>query len=67
MYGFLSHECVSFVILNAMQAMLHFIYRDNLPDLEEHADLGEISDLSPCFLTLETMIEWEISGTQNIQ
>ena len=32
-----------------MQAMLHFIYRDTLPDLEEHADLGEISDPSPCF------------------
>ena len=28
---------------------LDFIYRDTLPDLEEHADLGEISDPSPCF------------------
>ena len=28
---------------------IDFIYRDTLPDLEEHADLGEISDPSPCF------------------
>ena len=45
-----------------MQAMLHFIYRDTLPNLEEHADLGEISDPSPCFLTPETMIEYLLTA-----
>jgi len=45
-----------------MQAMLHFIYRDTLPDLEEHVDLGEIFDPSPCFLTPETMIEYLLTA-----
>ena len=45
-----------------MQAMLHFIYRDTLRNLEEHADLGEISDPSPCFLTPETMIEYLLTA-----
>lgn len=39
------------------KAMLHFVYKDTLPDLEEHADLEELSDPSSCFLTPETMIE----------